>query len=81
MCFRVVPWDNDLVNQKEGQMKSITIIESDQFGYDRTFTIYPGEAGSVSLAEVDPDFGFESFLGSYASEAAAIDRINVLVGK
>lgn len=82
MCFRVVPWDNNLVNQKEGQMKSITIIESDQFGYDRTFTIRHREDGDdVFLAEVDPDFGLESLLGSYASEAAAIDRINVLVGK
>lgn len=80
MCFRAVPWDNDLVNQKEGQMKSITIIESDQFGYDRTFVIRPCESG-VSLAEVDPEFGFESFLGIYDSEAAAFDRINVLVGK
>lgn len=66
---------------KEEQMKSITIIERDQFGYDRTFVIYPREAGGVFLAEVDPDFGFESSLGFYGSEAAAIDRINVLVGK
>lgn len=77
MC--VPPWDNDFVNQKEGQMKSITIIESDQLGYDRTFVIRPCESG-VSLAEVDPDFGFESFLGVYGSEAAAFDRIEMLVG-
>lgn len=71
-------WDNDLVNQKEEQMKSITIIERDQLGYDHTFVIRPCESG-VSLAEVDPDFGFESFLGVYGSEAAAFDRIEMLV--
>ena len=59
-------------------MKSITIIESDQFGYDRTFVIRPCES-SVSLAEIDPDFGFESFLGVFDSEAAAIDRIEMLI--
>ena len=79
MYMRAPPWDNDLVNQKEGQMKSITIIESDQLGYDHTFVIRPCESG-VSLAEVDPDFGFESFLGVYSSEAAAFDRIEMLVG-
>lgn len=59
-------------------MKSITIIESDQFGYDHTFVIRPCESG-VSLAEIDPDFGFESFLGVFGSEAAAIDRIEMLI--
>lgn len=79
MCMRALPWDNDLVNRKEEQMTSITIIESDQLGYDSTFVIRPCESG-VSLAEVDPDFGFESFLGVYGSEAAAFDRIEMLVG-
>lgn len=78
MCIRVYPWDNDLVDQKEGQMKSIAIIESDQLGYGRTFVIRPCESG-VSLAGVDPDFGFESFLGVYGSEAAAFDRIEMPV--
>lgn len=59
-------------------MKSITIIENDYFGYDRTFVIRPCE-WDVSLAEVDPEFGFESFLGVYGSEAAAFDRIEMLV--
>lgn len=60
-------------------MKSITIIESDnEFGYEHTFIIRPCESG-VSLAEVDPEFGFESFLGVYSSEAAVFDRIGVLV--
>lgn len=59
-------------------MKSITIIESDRFGYDHTFVIRPCESG-VSLAEINPDFGFESFLGVYGSEAAAIDCIEMLI--
>lgn len=59
-------------------MKSITIIESDQFGYDHTFVIRPCESG-VSLAEIDHDFDFESFLGVFGSEAAAIDRIETLI--
>ena len=59
-------------------MKSITIIESDQFGYDHTFVIRLCESG-VSLAEIDPDFGFESFRGVFGSEAAAIDRIEMLM--
>lgn len=59
-------------------MKPIKITKQDQFGYDRTFVIRPCESG-VSLAEIDPDFGFESFLGVFDSEAAAIDRIEMLI--
>lgn len=59
-------------------MKPIEITKQDQFGCDRTFVIRPCESG-VSLAEVDPDFGFESFLGVYGSEAAAFDRIEMPV--
>ena len=55
-------------------MKPVKITKQDQFGYERTFVVRPCESG-VSLAEIDPDFGFESFLGVYGSEAAAIDRI------
>lgn len=29
------------------------------------------------LAEIDPDFGFESFRGVFGPEAAAIDRIEM----
>ena len=59
-------------------MKPIKITKQDQFGYDRTFVIRPCESG-VSLAEIDPDFGFESFLGVFDSETAAIDRIEMLI--
>lgn len=59
-------------------MKSITIIESDQFGYDHTFVIRPCESG-VSLTEVDLEFGFESFLGVYGSDAAAFNRVKTLI--
>lgn len=80
MCIRVYPWDNDLVNQKEGQMKPIKIPKQDQFGYDRTFVIRRDEAcGKMFLAEIDPDFGFESFRGVYGSMDAALDRIELLI--
>lgn len=61
-------------------MKSIKIIKRDTFDCDREFIIHSNEAGDgVFLAEVDPDFGFESFLGAYASKEDAIDRIEKIV--
>ena len=61
-------------------MKPIEITKQDKFGCDRTFTVRRDEAcGKVFLAEIDPDFGFESFLGVFDSEAAALDRIEMLI--
>ena len=61
-------------------MKPIEITKQDQFGYEHTFVIRHNQAsGNVFLAEIDPDFGFESFLGVFGSEAAAIDRIETLI--
>lgn len=49
-------------------MKPIEITKQDQFGCDRTFVIRRDEAcGKVFLAEIDPDFGFESFCGTFDS--------------
>ena len=80
MYIHVYPWDNDLVNQKEEQMKPIKITKQDQFGYDRTFVIRHDEAcGKMFLAEIDHDFGFESFLGVFGSIEAALDRIELLI--
>lgn len=73
-------WDNDLVNQKEEQMKPIEITKQDQFGCDRTSTICRDETcGKMFLAEIDPDFGFESFRGVFGSIEAALDRIEMLI--
>lgn len=73
-------WDNGLVNQKEEQMKPIEITKQDKFGCDRTFVIRRDDAcGKVFLAEIDPDFGFESFCGVFDSETAALDRIEMLI--
>ena len=61
-------------------MKPVKVTKQDQFGYERTFIIRRDEAcGKVSLAEVDPDFGFESFRGVYGSMDAALDRIELLI--
>lgn len=61
-------------------MKPVKITTQDQFGYARTFVIRHDEAcGKVFLAEIDPDYGFESFRGVFGSEAAAIDRIEMLM--
>jgi hypothetical protein len=61
-------------------MKPIKITKQDQFGYDRTFVIRRDEAcGKMFLAEIDPDFGFESFRGVYGSMDAAFDRIELLI--
>lgn len=76
-------WNNDLVNQKEEQMKLIKPIEitkQDVLGYEHTFVVrHDTSTNKVFLAEVDPDFGCESFRGVFGSEAAAIDRIEMLI--
>lgn len=59
-------------------MKPIKITKQDRFGYERTFVIRHDEAcGKMFLAEIDPDFGFESFRGVYGSMDAALDRIEL----
>lgn len=59
-------------------MKPIKITKQDQFGYERTFVIRRDEAcGKMFLAEIDPDFVFESFRGVYGSMDAALDRIEL----
>lgn len=61
-------------------MKPIEITKQDQFGYDRTFTIRRDDSnGDMFLAEIDPDFGFESFRGVFGSIEAALDRIEMLM--
>jgi len=73
-------WDNDLVNQKEEQMKPIEITKQDVLGYTHTFVIRNDKStNKVFLAEVDLDFGCESFRGVFGSEAAAINRIEMLM--
>lgn len=80
MYMRVYLWDNDLVNKKEGQMKPIKITKQDQFDCDRTFIIRRDDAyGKMLLAEIDPDFGFESFRGVFGSIEAALDRIETFI--
>lgn len=61
-------------------MKPIEITKQDQFGYDRMFVIRRDEAcGKMFLAEIDPDFGFESFRGVFDSIEAALDRIETFI--
>lgn len=61
-------------------MKPIEITKQDQFGYEHTFVIRRNEtSGNMFLAEIDPDFGFESFCGVFDSETAALDRIEMLI--
>lgn len=61
-------------------MKNTKITKQDQFGYERTFVIRRDEVcGKMFLAEIDPDFGFESFRGVYDSMDAALDRIELLI--
>ena len=80
MYMRAGPWDNDLVNQKEGQMKPVKVTKQGQFGYERTFVIRRDETcGKMFPAEIDPDFGFESFRGVYGSMDAAPDRIEAFI--
>lgn len=57
-------------------MKPIEITEQDRFGYGRTSVIrLDGACGEMSLAEIDPDFGFESSRGVFGPIEAAPDRI------
>lgn len=57
-------------------MKPVKITKQDQFGYERTFVIRRDETrGKMFLAEIDPDFGFESFRGVFDPIEAAPDRI------
>lgn len=73
-------WDNDLVNQKEEQMKPIEITKQDVLGYMHTFVIrHDTSTDKVFLAEVDLDLGCESFRGVFGSETAALDRIEMLM--
>lgn len=61
-------WDNDLVNQKEEQMKPIEITKQDVLGYMHTFVIrHDTSTNKVFLAEVDLDLGCESFRGVFGS--------------
>lgn len=80
MYMSACAWDNDLVNQKEEQMKPIEITKQDALGYEHTFVIrHDKSTNKVFLAEVDLDFGCESFRGVFGSEAAAIARIEMLM--
>lgn len=59
-------------------MKPIEITERDVLGYGHTFAVrHDASTDKVFLAEVDLDFGCESFRGVFGSEAAAIDRIEM----
>lgn len=61
-------------------MKPIEITKQDVLGYEHTFVVRRDTStNKVFLAEVDPDFGCESFRGVFGSEAAAIDRIEMLM--
>ena len=61
-------------------MKPIKITKQDQFGYDHTLVIRRDEAcGKMFLAEIDPDFGFESFRGVFDSIEAALDHIETFI--
>lgn len=61
-------------------MKPIEITGQDQFGYGRTFVIRRDEAcGKMFLAEINPDFGLESFRGVSGPIEAALDRIETFI--
>ena len=78
MYIRVPRWDNGLVDQKGGKMKPVKATKQGQFGYGRTPVIRrDGTRGKVPLAEIDPDFGFESSRGVYSPMDAAPDRIEL----
>ena len=61
---------------RKSKIKPIKITKQGQFGCDRTFVI---RRGKVFLAEIDPDFGCESFRGVFGPETAALDRIEMLI--
>lgn len=59
-------------------IEPIEITKRDKLGCGRTFAVRRDDAcGKVFLAEIDHEFGFESFRGVFDSEAAAIDRIEM----
>lgn len=61
-------------------MKPIEITKQDVLGYEHMFVVrHDTSTNKVFLAEVDPDFSCESFRGVFGSEAAAIDRIEMLM--
>lgn len=53
-------------------MKPVEITKRDQFVTRRDET-----CGKMFPAEIDPDFGFESFRGVYGPMDAALDRIGL----
>lgn len=78
MYMSACTWDNDLVDQKEEQMKPIEITKQDVLGHEHTLVVrHDTPTDKVFLAEVDPDFGCGSFRGVFGSEAAAINRIEM----
>lgn len=61
-------------------IKPIEITKQDVLGYEHTFIIrHDASTNKVFLAETDLDFGRESFRGVFGSEAAAINRIEMLM--
>lgn len=61
-------------------MKPIEITKQDVLGHEHTFVVrHDTSTDKAFLVEVDPDFGYESFRGVFVSEAAAIDRIEMLM--
>ena len=53
-------------------MKPVKITKQDQFGYERTFVIRRDETcGKMFLAEIDPDFGFESYTAPWMRHSTA----------
>lgn len=57
-------------------MKAIEVNITTSFGFDRKFTITPNRSGDGwFLAEIDPDFGMETFMGVYDSIDAAMDHV------
>ena len=57
-------------------MKAIEVNITTSFGFDRKFTITSNRSSDEwFLAEIDPDFGMETFMGVYGSIDAACRRI------
>lgn len=61
-------------------MKPIKITKHDVLGYTHTFVIRRDKSTDKAfLAEVDLDFGCESFRGVFGSIEAALDRIETFI--
>ena len=74
--MRAGPWDNGLVDQKEGQMKPVEATERGQSGHGRTPVIRrDGACGKVFPAGIDPGLGFGPPRGVYGPMEAAPGRI------